>query len=1017
MALLNPWKTSPDHEALFIERYDKLLVWAFALTENDEQLAEDLVHDAFIQFTFNPPDLQGIHNVEAYLYGILRHLHLSHVRRAAQRHLQQFSIVDCDSAESSLRMIDPRDQIQIQDELRQVCHYACFRKESAKAASVLILRFFHGYYPSEIAQLLRNSMQTVKVWLRTARGEARLNLESPAALGFISDTANVKLLPSAFARPADDLLNELRQTIFGHLRGECLTKKQLQAIYGGENSAALGCKELAHIVSCEHCLTTVNGLLGLPQLSDRYPADTAGKEGRKKKGGPDGGSGPGGGMRGGVTGDRATNKSRRRVREVFEHYPQELCVSVNGYIQGSQIISSETSELTLTVHQDERISFVEVFSGPRTRLLLMSVDEQPPEGPIQQTAKIKLSEERTIEVRLKFSSPWPILEMTYSDPSFVPDYLTKNREAEIGEATANGDYSAEADQPIEPQKPLSSLRKWFNSRLPSFDRRLFLRLGAVTVVALVLIAVALFVEFRRSPKPPASAVALLSQSSAAEDAIAARIDQVLHRTITLEERELAQASGLSGEGNVVARRRIEIWHSVEKGVTARRLFDEKGYLLSGQWINRDGSSTFYNHGRPQVQSKGYASLPFGLDSAWQLEPSAKGFVALVEESQSSIVQETPTSYVIDSEPQASEVGGQALVKATLTLSRADLHATELRLVVRNGNSNPESATRNTKFREYRFIEASFERRAPSTVAPSVFEPDPELVKGATEKVRTEEKETLLAGPVPSAASSRVLATPELEVEVLNLLSQAGADLDEQTSVTRTSDGKLRVGGLVETEKRKEEILRSLRLVADNPAVHIQIETVAEAAKRQARSGSSSLPITVERVEVEKSIIPTYSDIRRHVASDEEVGRFAARMVRRSSEAMSHAAVLRRLLKQFSPGDLRALSPEARTKWAGMIRAHARAFQRQMAALVQDLQLIIPQQGGGNAQAEFDAIASDKDLSTAVERLYALGVANDQVVRSAFTTSSVVGAVSSIKTPQFWQSVRLAEALAVQISRQ
>src|SRR5260370_17842263 len=124
--MLNPWKASLDHEALFIERYDKLLAWALALTENDEQLAEDLVHDAFIQFTFNQPDLAGIHSVEAYLYGILRHLHLSHLRRAAQRHLQHFSIIDFISPNTSLLRTDPRYQIYINAELLRISHTRCF---------------------------------------------------------------------------------------------------------------------------------------------------------------------------------------------------------------------------------------------------------------------------------------------------------------------------------------------------------------------------------------------------------------------------------------------------------------------------------------------------------------------------------------------------------------------------------------------------------------------------------------------------------------------------------------------------------------------------------------------------------------------------------------------------------------------------------------------------------------------------------------------------------------------------
>ena len=40
-------------------------------------------------------------------------------------------------------------------ELRQVCQYACDRKETSRAGSVLILRFLHGYYPREIAQIMR----------------------------------------------------------------------------------------------------------------------------------------------------------------------------------------------------------------------------------------------------------------------------------------------------------------------------------------------------------------------------------------------------------------------------------------------------------------------------------------------------------------------------------------------------------------------------------------------------------------------------------------------------------------------------------------------------------------------------------------------------------------------------------------------------------------------------------------------------------------------------------------------
>src|SRR5260370_12108433 len=163
-----------NHEDLFIQRYEWLLNWALRLTGNDRGRAEDLLHDAFIQFTFTRPDLDSIQNLEGYLYGMLRYLHLSQVRRAARSPLRQLSVVDYDSAEIGLRINDPRDQIQVQDELRSVCHYACTRKQTSKAGSVLILRFFHGYYPSEIAKVLCATHTAVAKRLQLARAETTL---------------------------------------------------------------------------------------------------------------------------------------------------------------------------------------------------------------------------------------------------------------------------------------------------------------------------------------------------------------------------------------------------------------------------------------------------------------------------------------------------------------------------------------------------------------------------------------------------------------------------------------------------------------------------------------------------------------------------------------------------------------------------------------------------------------------------------------------------------------------------
>src|SRR5260370_35806432 len=287
---LYPRKASATHEDLFLERYDQLLAWSMQLTGHDRDLAEDLLHDAFIQFTFTPTEISTIQNLDGYLYGMLRNLHLSQVRRTTRHRFEQLSIVEYESALIGLRWVDPRSQIQVQQELRQICHYACARKETAKAGSVLILRFFHGYYPSEIAQILLATRKAVDARLRLSRAEAKSSIDSPEGLRFMQGKSVPEVLPTGFARDHDDFLGELRRTIFGSRRGDCFSDEQLSDFYR-RRTATPSCEQLAHLVSCPECLDRINGLLKLPSLSDRFPDDTLGNEPRSKGGSGRGGDG------------------------------------------------------------------------------------------------------------------------------------------------------------------------------------------------------------------------------------------------------------------------------------------------------------------------------------------------------------------------------------------------------------------------------------------------------------------------------------------------------------------------------------------------------------------------------------------------------------------------------------------------------------------------------------------------------------------------------------------------------
>src|SRR5260370_27457915 len=135
--MLKPRALTPahSHEELFIQRYEWLLGWALKLTDQDREQAEDLLHDAYIQFTFARPEIQAIQNVEAYLYGMLRFMRLSQIRRANRSPVRPPSIVEYDSAELGLRAFDPQAQIQVQDALRRGCHSPAAPTESSTTCS------------------------------------------------------------------------------------------------------------------------------------------------------------------------------------------------------------------------------------------------------------------------------------------------------------------------------------------------------------------------------------------------------------------------------------------------------------------------------------------------------------------------------------------------------------------------------------------------------------------------------------------------------------------------------------------------------------------------------------------------------------------------------------------------------------------------------------------------------------------------------------------------------------------
>jgi RNA polymerase sigma factor (sigma-70 family) len=1013
----------PDdkREQLFTERYEGLLAWAMRLTNQQRDAAEDLVQDAFVQFVLGRTRLEEIENIDGYLRRMLRYMHVSRLNRSAQPlHEAALSVADYDSCQLGWTAIEPPRRMQAFEELHQICTYACARKESSRAGSVLILRFFHDYFPTEIASILNSSRHCVDQWQRLARREVKLFMDEPGRLRFVngtnpSDAHNVRYLKSDC-----DLMLELRHMIFSSRRGECLPAQELEEIYHGENADALTTARLAHIVSCCACLDAVNSLLGLPSLAQRYQAQPP-----EPKGPP--GNASGGGASGGGSSD-LSSKFAYRLRETHEHKPQELRIAINGFLVSSLKVSSDLSELDLNLTPADPIEFVEVCSEQGVQMLFFSVD--PAGNQSEQWAWIELSEGRSLEACFRDENG-PSLHVVYTDPlpqeasvsvetpnnalssslCVVPEADT--RETESGKQGVHFRLRSQlrgllrfgtASESAQPQPEAREAQLLHLLTQSGVERKQFWRRPGWLVVLVSALVVGGFVYFKLSLSRSVTASELLARAAVVEQSSSKQADQVTHRFLNLEERR-------SAEGAIVAQHKIEIWENRGDGTSAQRLYDNSNQLIGGAWQKADGARVSYHHGSKPQSQPALATpddLLLNLDDIWQLQPSARSFAVLIEQPALAEVEERSATYVLRYE-RGRTIGASQLLKATLTLSKSDLHPIEQTLLVLRGDV----------LREFRFVEASYALVPAKDVAPTVFELEPELTGGAGEPGRTGNWafRDLTASRVPPSSSTSMppVASAELEVDVAYLLNRAKADRNEQVTLTRSAGGSLRVEGVVETQERKHEFLRALAPVINNPAVRIEIRTVAEAAPQAATVGT----VTVQETEETADNVAAYEDLRAYFEhrnpsgpTDEAIRDYSSRMVNGSYKALFHAVELKKLINRFAGVDMRAVAPDARTKWLAMIREHAAAIEEQTAQLRNELRPIFFSDATTFVTEEV-LIQNDADLDRAIGRLHRLTLANNGAIRSAMTISAHSSA-AAIKSRQFWSSLIGVGELAAQI---
>jgi hypothetical protein len=369
-------------------------------------------------------------------------------------------------------------------------------------------------------------------------------------------------------------------------------------------------------------------------------------------------------------------------------------------------------------------------------------------------------------------------------------------------------------------------------------------------------------------------------------------------------------------------------------------------------------------------------------------------------------------------------GAEALILITTVADAAPANGiSEAALVVRVRDWRPVSQRLRVKAeggeREYEITELAFQAVNPDAVDAAVFADQPVValpsaIDPADASIPTSSPSALVAS-LPSA-----VASAELEIEVLERLNQVKALLGEQLNLTRASDGRLRVEGLVDTDARKSEILAALKAVAGNSAVNLEINTVTEAQARQAKSAPRR--IIVQDAQVAQQAIPVETDLRNYFGAarglsgqqlEQEIQRFSGQICNRSSLARSHALALKQIAERFTPAQLQALDQATRNRFNALLVEHARGYRRELERLRQQLQPIFPAASG--TVATDGRITSDEGLIRAINRLFDLAATNDESLCRSFSVSTNPVTATAVKKQEFWRSIGAAEDLAAQIA--
>lgn len=883
MALSVLRKNKPEQylRSVFECRYDDILRWALQLTDFDRSAAEELVHDAYVDLALSHTDIQQASNPDGYLYRVLRNLNASRIKRAWKHEHDALDVLELDSIYLRLRTGKGVDQIDLQDRLIQLCGYLCSRKESFRPASVLLLRFFRGFYPDEIARLSGLEPASVRKQIERARCDARVFLMKPDKDGATAASSFVIPAPEPRqAAAAERFLHRLAATIRLSLNGPCFTVAEIGECYGQRDAHPLEAERLSHLVSCDLCLSAVCKFLSMNPPDDRLPFDSAGQNRDAAR--------------------KVLNSAERTIQELRNHEPSSLVLAINGDDIYECNVGHGQIRHTVTVPVGITLEFFEIFSHVGLRLLRLDVESRPPDGPpeIRNYAVLGAGRELSLCLEWYGQEPRVRVELSALEEPAVSVVASGMHPVSIAPPSLETGTEGAEDAP------------------ESMWRRLLDWLGTHSLIpAIVLVlagALTVFGWLNGNRKPELDASAILTQASHAE--LAAASHGVAHRVVSFEE--------VSATGAVVRSGRVESWNGGAE--SAKRFYDTKGHLTAGEWKSGDGLDKVLEDGKLHSQPASRDCV--AGEEFWNCDLSAQSFGSMAAAHAARSRTETPGAYVITfANPVTSNDRRPQVVRAVLTIDRRSMRSQKALVWVRNQGM----------VQEYRYVEVSYEPNTGTSLDSPIFRPDVDLQSRRQRKVPRWEPGGTSAQLVHLQLQVllRLHAIGDDVGQPLLVERTHDGKLSVRGVVASDSEAQ-RIRGALSDLATNPLIL--IRVYSANEWKHLR------SSGHTGKLSVESYEVNAEHSPADHLLRSHFESLGFHgTALDEQIRAFSNNVLSQSAQALQQAWALHQFSRSFTEAELVSLSIEDKRTWFALLNDHENAVAATLDQLRKTIAWMIP----------------------------------------------------------------------------